>query len=173
MKRSDLVGIDNLGNITVIELKRDIAGPMTEFQAIQYASYYSDTRYDKACEIYAKYLSENKDEFKIDDDTDFRKVAQEEIRNFCDQTKIPDNFKKIMITTGDRSKKMEIRFSRAKKEDLEGLLKDLGITFLAVKEKSDIESHGLANPTPAIDYKEEFGNFDDVITFCKAWLEVT
>ena len=44
----DLVGIDNLGNITVIELKRDIAEPMTGFQAIQYAFYYSDTKYDQA-----------------------------------------------------------------------------------------------------------------------------
>jgi len=296
MKRSDLVGIDNLGNITVIELKRDIAGPMTEFQAIQYASYYSDTKYDQACEVYAKYLRENKDEFKLGVDTDFLKAAQESIRNFCEldnfngnqriilvakefkrdllsavtwliykgieikcikltlykhdgdlfiapTTVLPtpdisenivrvkqkdelvkqerqavtrqkwlgnieDHYnklqpplgeyltrlvselkidpsgmsgsgfhllhgdKKIMITTWQRSK-IEIRFSRAKKEDLEKLLKDLDITSLAIKEKSDIESYGLANPTPAIDYKEEFGNFDDVITFCKAWLGVS
>lgn len=297
MKRSDLVGIDNLGNITVIELKRDIAEPMTGFQAIQYASYYSDTKYDQACEIYAKYLRENKDEFKLGVDTDFLEAAQESIRNFCDQIKIPDDFnrnqriilvarefkgdllsavtwliykeieikcieltlykhggdlfiapttilptpdisenivrvkqkdelvkqerqavtrqkwlgnmedhynnlqpplgeylarlvselkiepsgmsgsgfhlfhgdKKIMITTWQRSK-IEIRFSRTKKEDLERLLKDFGITSLVIKEKSDIESYGLANPTPAIDYKEESGNFNDVITFCKVWL---
>ena len=77
--------------------------------------------------------------------------------------------KKIMITTWQRSK-IEIRFSRTKKEDLERLLKDFGITSLVIKEKSDIESYGLANPTPAIDYKEESGNFNDVITFCKVWL---
>jgi hypothetical protein len=32
-KRSDLVAIDDAGRIVVIEIKRDIAKPMDEFQA--------------------------------------------------------------------------------------------------------------------------------------------
>jgi hypothetical protein len=31
---------------------------------------------------------------------------------------------------------------------------------------------GLENPTPSIDYKEEYGSFEDIKKVCRKWLEV-
>lgn len=298
-KRSDLVGVDNLGQIVIIELKRDVAEPMDEFQAIRYASSYLYTTYDEVCQIYARYLEENRAELGIDEKQDFLALARSEIENLCNRITVPDDFnknqrimlvsrefsphllsavswlilkginikcialtpykhnedlfivpktilptpeisesivgvrqaeervrqerqraryqiwegtiedhynrlspplgehlrhlvlelgleptalsgsgfhlvkgeRKLMVTTWTKSK-IECRFSRAAKEDLEGILQNLGITSLAVKPKADIEPYGLPNPTPSIDYREGIGDFEDVIRVCKKWLGV-
>lgn len=299
-KRSDLVAIDSFGQIVIIELKRDIAEPMSEFQAIRYASSYLYSNYDEICQIYARYLEQNRGEFGIGEDTNFMVEARKEIENFCAEVKLPDDFnknqriilvakefsddllsavswlivkgieircvalapykhnedlfivpqvilptpelsenivpvrqaedkvkeerqkathriwdggieehysrlrpplgedlrrlvcelqiqpeglsgsgfhlvygdKKIMVSTWVKGK-IEFRFPKAKKSDLEALLQNLGITSLEVKGKSDIESYGLANPTPSIDYKAEVVPFADVIRLAKTWLKIT
>lgn len=79
--------------------------------------------------------------------------------------------KKIMISTWQESK-IELRFAKAKKEDVEKLLKVLNITSLRVKDKADIESYGLENLTPSVDYKEDYGSFEDIKKICKKWLEM-
>lgn len=79
--------------------------------------------------------------------------------------------KKIMISTWQKSK-IEFRFAKAKKEDVESLLRDLNITSLNVKDKADIESYGLENPTPAVDYKEDSRSFEDIRRICRTWLEM-
>ena len=79
--------------------------------------------------------------------------------------------RKIMISTWQKSK-MEFRFARARKEDVENLLRDLNITSLSVKDKADIESHGLENPTPSVDYKEGYDSFEDIKRMCRTWLEM-
>lgn len=299
-KRSDLVAIDDIGQIVIIELKRDIAEPMTEFQAIRYASSYLYSTYDEICQLYARYLDQKREEFGIDEGTDLLAEARKEIDNFCTKVKMPDDFnknqriilvakefsgdllsavswlilkgidircvamtphkyneelfivprvilptpeisenivrvrqaedkvkeerqrathriwegsiedhysrlrpplgeylrhlvselgiqpsglsgsgfhlvhedRKIMITTWVKGK-IEFRFPKATKGDLEALLQNLGITSLKVKGKSDIESYGLANPTPSIDYKEEVAPLEDIIGLAKNWLKIT
>ena len=68
-KRLDLLGVDAFGNIVVIEVKRDLAEKMTEFQAITYVSYFMYTTFDEACRIYAEYLEKNKKELGLSDRT--------------------------------------------------------------------------------------------------------
>lgn len=296
-KRSDLVGIDAHGRIVIIELKRDIAQPMDEFQAIRYASYYVQLTYHEICQIYAEYLERNRAEFGIDDEDNFPAKAAEEIKNFCREINIPDDFnesqriilvskdfspdlrsavywligqgiaikcvaltpykynedlfivpqtilptpemsenivqlrqaedqvkraaqrepyrpgriedhynrlmpplgkrleglvselgvqpsgesgsgfhlvsgdRKIMVSTWNKNK-IEFRFPKTKKGELEAILQELGITSLTVKEKSDAESYGLANPTPAVDYKEGAADFEDIVTLAKSWLGI-
>lgn len=79
--------------------------------------------------------------------------------------------KKIMVSTWLKSK-IEFRFSKTKKEDVEKLLDDLNIASFTVKEKANIEPYGLENPTPSIDYKEEYGSFEDIKKICRVWLGV-
>jgi len=298
-KRSDLVGVDDLGQLVVIELKRDIAEPMTEFQAIRYASSYLYSTYEDVCQIYARYLEEHRSEFGISEGQDFRDIAQRELETLCaNKVSIPDGFnknqrrilvsrefsrdvlsaaswlilngikikcialtpykhgedlfivprtilptpeisdnivrvreareqvrregqkaayrvwegtiedhynrlnpplgerlrqlvselriepsalsgsgfhlvhgdKKIAVSTWIRSK-IEFRFPKDKKEGLESLLRSLNISSLEVKPKADIESYGSANPTPSIDWREDLGDFGDVIAVCRTWLE--
>lgn len=76
-----------------------------------------------------------------------------------------------MISTWQKSK-IEFRFAKAKKEDVEKLLKVLNITSLRVKNKADIESYGLENPTPSVDYREDYVSFEDIKKICKKWLEM-
>ena len=70
--------------------------------------------------------------------------------------------------------KIEFRFAKTKKEDIVKLLEALKIIWLKVKDKADIESYGLENPTPSIDYKEDYGlgKFEDIRKLCKKWLDV-
>ena len=77
--------------------------------------------------------------------------------------------KKIMITTATKSK-VEFRFARSKKEEIEKLLADLNLSRLIVKDKADIEAHGLANPTPSIDYKGDVVSLGDIEKVCREWL---
>jgi hypothetical protein len=56
-RRIDLLAIDKLANIVVIELKRTDTGEYMELQAIRYASMVSTLTFQKATEIYQKYLN--------------------------------------------------------------------------------------------------------------------
>lgn len=295
-KRSDLVAIDDAGRIVVIEIKRDVAEPMTEFQGIRYASSYLYSSYDEICGLYAQYLKDNKAEFGLEEGQDFVAEARKEIENLCGENaadafnnnqriilvsrefshdlisavqwlilkgidikcialtaykdsqgllivpqvilptpeisenivrvrqaeekvkqererakyrpwegSVEDHYnrlkpplgeylrrlaselrvqpsglsgsafhlvngdRKIMVSTWVKSK-IEFRFPKTTKGDLGAILQKLGITSLTVKEKSDIESYGLANPTPSIDYKEGTADFGDIISLAKSWL---
>ena len=55
-RRIDLLAIDKLANIVVIELKRNETGEFMELQAIRYASMVSTLTFQKATEIFQKYL---------------------------------------------------------------------------------------------------------------------
>jgi len=310
-KRSDLVGVDRDGNIVIIELKRNIAQKMTEFQAITYASYFALKTFDEICKLYADYLSKNKDVFGLSEDTDFLEKAKGDLKEFCTNINIdenPEEFnknqriilvagdfssdllsavtwlilkgiqieciklviykynndlfitsrkilptpgiseyfvrlkineekenrtkrvqeeirkdqklyldieahyerlseplneylknfvndlinlgaeltnlsnmgfhlikgnKKIMVTTSNKSK-IEFRFSKAKKEDIEKLLIELNINRLRVKDKADIEPYNTPNPTPSIDIRknDDVELFENIKKVCKKWLEL-
>ena len=297
--RSDLVAVDNLGQIVIVELKRDIAEPMTEFQAIRYTSSYLYSTYDEICQIYARYLEQNRAEFGIDEGQDLLGEARKEIENLCSGIKLPEDFnknqrivlvakefsqdlrsavtwlilkginikcialapysyneellvvpqvilptpeisenivrvrqaedkvkqerqrvayqiwegsiddhysrlnpplgedlrrvvselgiepsrvsggsfhlakedRKIIVSTWAKSK-VEFRFPKSTKGDLESVLQDLGVTSLTVKEKADIEPYGLGRPTPSIDYREEAAAVEDIVTVSKSWLRI-
>lgn len=294
-KRVDLLGVDRFGNVIIIELKRDLAEVMTDFQAITYASYFVDTGFEEICRLYAKYLKDKKIELGLPDDHNYMEAAETTLRSVCSEINIPDEFntnqriilvagefsldlisavtwlilkgikieciklelykdqdsifihprrvlptpdisenipqmkideekiekkraisqksdwnieknyerlnpvlveylkslvddfgieptnatlsgfhlvngkKKLMISTYIKSK-IEFKFSKSKKEDIEKLVQDLGIKTLTVKAKSDVESYGTQNPTPAIDYRTDYGPFDDIKQLCRKWL---
>ena len=296
-KRLDLLGVDKFGNIVIIELKRDLAEKMTEFQVITYASSFVNTTFGEACKIYAEYLEKNKVELGLSETTNFSKEAESTLGNFCASINIPEDFnrnqriilvagdfsqdllsavtwlilrgikveciklilykdnnelfvqpirilptpdisenvvkiriaeesihkkrktyqkwqgdieahyerlihplnehlktlvnelgiepanlsgsgfhlingmKKIMVSTYVRSK-IEFRFAKSKKEEIEKLLRDLDISTLTVKDKADIEPYGIATPTPSIDYKVDVAPFEDIKKMCKKWLEL-
>jgi hypothetical protein len=304
-KRLDLLGVDRFGNIVIIELKRDLAQPMTEFQAITYASYVIYNTFDDICNIYAEYLNNNKTEFGLPENINFLEKAKEDLRNFCPDIN-QDNFnknqriilvagdfhqdllsavtwlvlkgikieciklslykynnvlfiqpkkilptpdisenivriklsekdvseennksrqedqilyvdidahykrllpplneylrsfvdeltnmginvtnltkmgfhlikgsKKIMISTGNKAK-IEFRFSKAKKEEIQEMINDLKINNLTVKDKADIEPYAISNPTPSIDLRkdDDIQLFEDIKKVCKKWLEL-
>lgn len=79
--------------------------------------------------------------------------------------------KKIMVSTYVKSK-IEFRFSKSKKDEIENLLADLNLNTLTVKDKADIEAYGIENPTPAIDYKIDTISFEEIQKVCKEWLEL-
>lgn len=298
-KRSDLIAIDNLGQIVVIEIKRDIAQLMDEFQAIRYVSSYAVCSHDEICRIYAKYLEKYQVELKISEDSDFLDEAQKEIENLCTDKKVPDDInrnqriilvsrefspdllsavtwlilkridikcvaltpykyneellivpqvilptpelserivrvrqaednlkqekqratwktwegsiedhysrlntplgdylrqlvteldiepsalsgsgfhfvnsdKKVMVSTWVKSK-IEFRFPKTTKEELEELLQRLGITSLTIKAKADVEPYGLEKPTPSIDFKEGSGEIKDMLAVLKSRLGI-
>src|SRR5690348_6428150 len=55
-RRIDLLGIDKQANIIVVELKRTDDGAHMELQAIRYAAMVSAMTFDKAAEIFGRYL---------------------------------------------------------------------------------------------------------------------
>jgi hypothetical protein len=55
-RRIDLLAIDKQANVVVIELKRNETGEFMELQAIRYASMVSTLTFQKATEIFQKYL---------------------------------------------------------------------------------------------------------------------
>lgn len=54
--RLDLLGIDELANLVVIELKRTETGNYMELQAVRYAAMLSTLTFDKAVQIYEEFL---------------------------------------------------------------------------------------------------------------------
>jgi len=63
--RLDLLAIDKKANLVVIELKRDDSGTDTEWQAIKYASYFSNFLHEDIFEIVAKYLQSDEDDAQL------------------------------------------------------------------------------------------------------------
>ena len=105
-KRLDLLGVDGFGDIVIIELKRDIAKIMTEFQAIRYASYYTYEPFDETCKIYAEYLEKNKIELGLSEISNFLKEAEDNLRSRCASIIIPEDFNKnqrIILVAGEFS----------------------------------------------------------------------
>lgn len=57
-RRIDLLGIDTQANLVVIELKRSDDGGYMELQAIRYAAMISTMTFEKAVDVFSRYLSE-------------------------------------------------------------------------------------------------------------------
>lgn len=82
-ERPDLVGIDEEGNIVVIELKRDDSGADVHWQAIKYASYWSGFSVRDVFEVYADYLTVHRQKEGTEEvDTEY---AKQEIIDFINQ----------------------------------------------------------------------------------------
>lgn len=80
--------------------------------------------------------------------------------------------KKIMISTYVKSK-IEFRFAKSTKEEIDRLLVSLGVRSLQVKEKADIEPYGIVNPTPSIDYRKvDDVSVEEITRVCKEWLNI-
>jgi len=76
-ERPDLVALDKMGNVVVIELKRDDSGHNVEWQAIKYASYWSKFKANDIIEVFTNYLrsrGEVKDE--SEDDTVIQRIME-------------------------------------------------------------------------------------------------
>src|ERR1041385_2040402 len=56
-RRIDLLGLDRDADLVVIELKRTDDGGHMELQAVRYAAMVSTINFEKAVEIYGRYLS--------------------------------------------------------------------------------------------------------------------
>ena len=67
-RRIDLLGIDTNANLVVLELKRTEDGGHMELQAVRYAAMVSTLTFERAVEIFDRYLN------KRDDDRDPRKT---------------------------------------------------------------------------------------------------
>ena len=59
-ERPDLIALDKAGNVVVIELKRDDSGQNTEWQAIKYASYWSNFKANDIIEVFTDYLKKKR-----------------------------------------------------------------------------------------------------------------
>jgi hypothetical protein len=63
--RIDLLAIDRIGNLVIVELKRDDSGSAVEWQAIKYASYCSNFLPEDIFSYYAQYLESDADEAQL------------------------------------------------------------------------------------------------------------
>jgi hypothetical protein len=57
-RRIDLLGVDKQANLVVIELKRSDDGGYMDLQALRYAAMISSMTFEKAAEVYSRYLTE-------------------------------------------------------------------------------------------------------------------
>ena len=58
-RRIDLLGVDNKGNLVVIELKRDDEGGHMELQTIRYAAMVSRMTFPRATDVFQAYLDKH------------------------------------------------------------------------------------------------------------------
>jgi hypothetical protein len=56
-ERLDLLAIDKIGNLVIIELKRDDSGKYVDLQAIKYAAYCSNLTLDEVCKVHLDYIT--------------------------------------------------------------------------------------------------------------------
>ena len=96
-KRIDLLGINNNGEIIIIELKRTETGDHMDLQAVRYAAMISILTFSNAVDIYKKYL------LKINSDLN----AEDELNDFIGDNK--SNFAsdvKIILVSSNFSKEL-------------------------------------------------------------------
>jgi len=55
-ERLDLLAIDKIGNLVIVELKRDDSGKYVDLQAIKYAAFCSTLDLDQVCRVHLDYL---------------------------------------------------------------------------------------------------------------------
>jgi hypothetical protein len=98
-ERPDLIALDKMGNVVVIELKRDDSGVNTEWQAIKYASYWSRFKVNDIIEVYADYLK-RKGEVSSESEED---VASQRIIEFVNDDTLENiNVKQRIILVSHR-----------------------------------------------------------------------
>ena len=98
-ERPDLIAIDKLGNLVIIELKRDDSGTNVEWQAIKYASYISKFKPEDILQIYSRYLQKRKN----GDDEIEPSTAEQQILEFIEEDSIDEiNKKQRLILVSHR-----------------------------------------------------------------------
>jgi len=98
-ERPDLIALDKMGNVVVIELKRDDSGLNPEWQAIKYASYWSKFKVNDIIEVFADYLTRKK-EVSSESEED---VASQRIMEFVNDGTLENiNVKQRIILVSHR-----------------------------------------------------------------------
>jgi len=98
-RRIDLLAIDKDANIVIIELKRTETGEHMDLQAIRYASMVSTLRFDRAIEIFDKYLQTINSKLN----------AENEILGFLGWEEKSDDFAsdvRVILVSSDFSKEL-------------------------------------------------------------------
>lgn len=102
-RRIDLLAIDKHANIVVIELKRNETGEFMELQAIRYASMVSTLTFQKAIEIFQRYLdlkNEGDDaETKLLEFLGWDEVKAEDFASDVRLVLVSSNFSKELTTS--------------------------------------------------------------------------
>lgn len=109
-RRIDLLGVDRVGNIVVIELKRTETGEHMDLQAIRYASMVSTLTFIRAVEIFANYL------LTIESDL----IAADELSSFVGDN--IENFAsdvRIVLVSSDFSKELTTSVMWLNEKDLD------------------------------------------------------
>ncbi|HBH7054379.1 TPA: DUF4268 domain-containing protein [Morganella morganii] len=119
-ERLDLLALDTLGQLVLIENKRDNSGRDAVWQAIKYASYVAPFTSDDIEDVFSKYLLKNKPYFMdLDDDAyeenKVRNTAKILIQRFLEEnqdvdgsviTLNPRNTQRIILVAGKFSKEV-------------------------------------------------------------------
>ncbi len=112
-RRIDLLGLDKGANLVVIELKRTEDGGRMELQAIRYAAMVSTMTFDKAVELFSRYLA----------DRDRDESAASLIMDFLGWTEIDeDGFAqdvKIVLASAEFSKELTTSVMWLNEHDLD------------------------------------------------------
>lgn len=109
-RRIDLLGIDTLGNIVVIELKRTETGEHMDLQAIRYASMVSTLTFNRAIEIYSKYLKSINSELNAENE--LSNFLGDNIENFASDVR-------IILVSSDFSKELTTSVMWLNERDLD------------------------------------------------------
>jgi len=111
-RRIDLLGLDKDANLVVIELKRTEDGGHMELQALRYAAMVSTLTFDKAVDLFSRYLADrNRDE-----------SAATLIMDFLGWTEIDDSFAKdvkIVLASAEFSKELTTSVMWLNERDLD------------------------------------------------------
>ncbi len=109
-RRIDLLGVDRLGNIVVIELKRTETGEHMDLQAIRYASMVSTLTFIRAVEIFSKYLLAIESELNAEDE--LSSFVGDNIENFASDVR-------IVLVSSDFSKELTTSVMWLNERDLD------------------------------------------------------